>query len=103
VPRPAQPLPVTPWAHAYGLIPATRASPHSVSLLGPGPGFDRGYAMTTDLSEPVIIATVPVPAGPPAPLLIDGYALPVTVRIEVAAVHWSVPKPVRSAAPVGDS
>ncbi len=29
--------------------------------------------MTTDLDDPVIIATVPVPdGGPPAPLLIDG-------------------------------
>ena len=28
--------------------------------------------MTTDLAQPVIIATVPVPGGPPAPLLIDG-------------------------------
>jgi hypothetical protein len=49
--------------------------------------------MTTDLAKPVIIATVPVPdGGPPAPLLIDGYARPVTVRSEAAAVHWSVPE-----------
>jgi hypothetical protein len=69
------------WARAYGLIPVTGASPHSVPLLGPGPGFDRDYAMTTDLAMPVIIATVPVPGDcPPAPLLIDGYALPVTVH-----------------------
>lgn len=81
VPRPAQPLPVTPWAHAYGLIPAPGASPHSVSLLGPGPGFDHDFAMTTDLSQPVIIATVPVPGGSPASLLIDG-----THRVYKAAV-----------------
>jgi hypothetical protein len=70
-PRPAQRLPVTDWARAYGLIP-TPGPRTSVSLLGHGPGFDREYAMTTDLAEPVIIATVPVPAGgPPASLLID--------------------------------
>ena len=28
--------------------------------------------MTTDMTQPVIIATVPVPGGPPAALLIDG-------------------------------
>ena len=51
----------------------TGTSPRSVPLLGPGPGFDRDYAMTTDLAIPVIIATVPVPGGiPPAPPLIDG-------------------------------
>jgi hypothetical protein len=49
-PRPPQPLPVTLWAQAYGLIPAPGASPHSAPLLGPGPGFDRDYAMTTDLA-----------------------------------------------------
>jgi hypothetical protein len=36
--------------------------------------------MTTDLAQPVIIATVPVSGGPPCPLLIDGYARPVTVH-----------------------
>jgi hypothetical protein len=71
-PRPAQPLPVTLWARAYGLIPDPGASPHSIPLLDPGPGFDRGYALITDLTKPVIIATVPVPGGPPAALLIDG-------------------------------
>lgn len=72
-PRPPQPLPVTLWAQAYGLIPAPGTSPRSIPLLGPGPGFDRDYAMTTDLAKPVIIAAVPVPdGGPPAPLLIDG-------------------------------
>jgi hypothetical protein len=91
------------WARAYGLVPDPGSGPRSVSLIGPGPGFDPGYAMTTSLDDPVIIASVTVAGEPPAPLLIDGYALPVTVRIEVAAVHWSVPKPVRSTAPVGDS
>ena len=72
-PRPPQPLPVEPWARAYGLIPAPGSSPHTVSLIGPGPGFDPEYAMTTDLDEPVIIATLTSPAGEAAgPLLIDG-------------------------------
>jgi hypothetical protein len=70
-PRPAQPLPVEAWARAYGLLPG--GSPHAVSLLGPGPGFDPYYAMTTDLDEPVIIATLTGPDGEPAgTLLIDG-------------------------------
>ena len=29
-PRPAQPLPVEPWARAYGLLPASGGSPHTV-------------------------------------------------------------------------
>jgi hypothetical protein len=37
--------------------------------------------MTTDLDEPLIIASVTADAtGQPYPLLIDGYALLVTVR-----------------------
>jgi hypothetical protein len=72
-PRPPQPIPVEPWARAYGLIPAPGSSPHTVSLIGPGPGFDPEYAMGTDLDEPVIIATLTSPAGEAAgPLLIDG-------------------------------
>ena len=31
-------------------------------LLGPGPGFNRAYAMTTDPTQQVIIATLPPPA-----------------------------------------
>jgi hypothetical protein len=72
-PRPHQPLPVMPWARAYGLIPAPSTGPHAVSLIGPGPDFDPEYAMTTDLDEPVILATITSPAGEPAgPLLLDG-------------------------------
>jgi hypothetical protein len=55
--------------------------------------------MTTGLDDPVIIASITVPSEPLAPLLIDGYALPVTVRIEAAAVYWSVPESVRPATP----
>ena len=32
--------------------------------------------MTTDLTQPVIIATLPAPGGPPCPLLIDGTHRP---------------------------
>jgi hypothetical protein len=40
------------------------------------PGLDPRYAITTDLDESVIIATIASPDGEPAgPLLIDGYAL----------------------------
>jgi hypothetical protein len=64
VPRPVQPLPVMAWARAYGLIP--RPSLHSVPLIDPG------YALTTDLDDPVIIASITAGGGPRATLLIDG-------------------------------
>jgi hypothetical protein len=71
-PRPDRPLPVAAWARAYGLDRAPGADPHTIALIGPGPDFDPAYALTTDLAQPVIIATL-LPAGqPPAPLLIDG-------------------------------
>jgi len=69
-PRSPQPLPVMDWARAYGLVPDPGSGPRSVSLIGPGPGFDPGYAMTTSLDDPVIIASVTVAGEPPAPLLI---------------------------------
>ena len=81
VPRPAQPLPVVPWARAYGLIPRPGSGPHAVPLIGPGPGFNPDYALTTDLDDPVIIASITAAGdGPPAPLLIGRYARPDTVR-----------------------
>ena len=47
--------------------------PHTVSLASPGPDFDPQYAMTTDLDEPLIIASVTADGtGQPSPLLIDG-------------------------------
>src|SRR5215813_11810915 len=60
------------WARAYGLIPGPGSTPHSVPLIGPGPGFGPGYAMTTDLDDPLIIASLTVAGELPAPLLIDG-------------------------------
>ena len=63
---PPQPFPVQPWARAYGLIRDPGSDPHAVSLIGPGPGFDPEYAMTTDLDDPVIIATITTAHGKPA-------------------------------------
>ena len=68
-PRSALLLPVQPWARAYGLIREPAGQPQTISLIGPGPGFDPGYALTTDLDDPVIIAITGKPARP---LLIDG-------------------------------
>jgi len=41
-------------------------------LLGRGPGFDRAYAMTADLAQSVIIASLAVTGGRLLWLLIDG-------------------------------
>jgi hypothetical protein len=43
--------------------------------------------MSTDLAEPVLVATFAIEGQPDTPLLIDGYARPVTVRSQAAAVH----------------
>ena len=88
-PRPTVSLPVAPWARAYGLDRDSGAG--TIPLLGPGPRFDRAYAMTTDLTDPVIVATLPASAGPALPLLIDGYAPPVTVRSEAVAAVCRYP------------
>jgi hypothetical protein len=94
-PRPPQPLPVTAWARAYGLTRDPGSSPHAISLLGPGPGFDPQYAMTTSLDDPLIIATLTTAGGQSAgPLLIDGYALPVTVRSELSGEYVVVGRDV---------
>jgi hypothetical protein len=71
-PRETAVLPVAPWARAYGLDRDPGDDTATIPLLGPGPGFDRAYAMTTDLTQPVIVATLPVAGDEPAPLLIDG-------------------------------
>ena len=89
---PPQPLPVMAWARAYGLIRDPGSDPHAVSLIGPGPGFDPGYAMTTSLDDPVIIATLTTAGGEPAgPLLTDGCH-----RLYKAAVTGRAPAGIRA-------
>ncbi|MFI5489239.1 hypothetical protein [Micromonospora echinaurantiaca] len=70
-PRDNRSLDVATWATAYGL---TRLDePHRVNLIGPtSTGLNRAYAMTTDLSKPLIVAQLDVTGHPPSPLLIDG-------------------------------
>lgn len=62
-------LPVKPWARFFGLDDPDGSG---VWLFTPRPGFDRDYAMTTDLSEPVLVATLRNNEGEEFPLLIDG-------------------------------
>ncbi|HKR81476.1 MAG TPA: hypothetical protein VJR27_00550 [Candidatus Saccharimonadales bacterium] len=70
-PRSTHTLPVEPWARAYGLDELD--NPNTASLIGPGPSFDRRYAMTTDLAEPVMVAVLrDQESGQDCPLLIDG-------------------------------
>ena len=71
-PRPPAPIPVAGWARAYGLTREPGSGQHAISLIGPGPDFSPGYAMTTNPGEPVILATLAGPGGEPAgQLLID--------------------------------
>jgi hypothetical protein len=71
-PRESHSLDVAVWANAYGLTGIDDPHPHTISLVGPTrAGLDRAYAMTTDLTVPVIVAQLN-PGGQPAPLLIDG-------------------------------
>lgn len=69
-PREPQPLPVMPWVRQYGLDLLDH--PETAPILGIGPGFDRDYAMTTDLTEPLIVATLRTSDHGQSPLLIDG-------------------------------
>ena len=68
-PRRTWSLPVAPWAHFYGL---TRPDGESCSLFTALPDLDQEHAMTTDLNEPVLMATMQNEAGQAFPLLIDG-------------------------------
>jgi hypothetical protein len=69
-PREPEAVPVGPWARQYGLD--LIGEPGAVPILGVGPDFDREYAMTTDLHEPVIVATLHHPERGDSVLLIDG-------------------------------
>jgi hypothetical protein len=68
-PRQTWPLPVAAWARFYGLA---RPDGESCSLFTALPDLDQAHAMTTDLSEPVLMATMQNEAGQAFPLLIDG-------------------------------
>jgi len=72
--RPREPasLNVVAWANAYGLTHIDDPDPHTVNLIGPTrDGLDREYAMATDLTKPVIVASLEVD-GEPTALFIDG-------------------------------
>ena len=88
-PRPPVPIPVAAWARAYGLIREPGSGRHAISLIGPGPDFSPGYAMTTNPDEPVLLATLAHASGETSPLLIDGchrlYKAAVTGRAEIPA------------------
>ena len=75
-PRPAVPIPVAAWARSYGLARGPGSGRHAISLIGPGPGFNPRYTMTTSLDEPVILATVAAASGELTRLLIDGCHCP---------------------------
>jgi hypothetical protein len=71
-PRAETSIDVVAWATAYGLTRIDHSDRRTVSLLGPAAdGFDRAYAMTTDVTKPVIVAQLGTQRQP-FPLLIDG-------------------------------
>jgi hypothetical protein len=69
-PREPQLLEVMPWVRQYGLD--LLGEPNRFPILGVGPDFDREYAMTTDLTKPLIVATLHLPGSGDSSLLIDG-------------------------------
>lgn len=69
-PREPEPLPVLPWVRLYGLDLLDQ--PGSAPIIGLGPHFDRDYAMTTDLTRPLLVATLHLPGSGNSLLLIDG-------------------------------
>jgi hypothetical protein len=69
-PREIVQVDITGWVRAFGLD--TPPDKDRVPLIG-GPGLDRDYAMTTDLTRPLILATVQASGKDPANLLIDGW------------------------------
>jgi hypothetical protein len=108
-PRPPRMIPVGAWARAYGLIREPGRGRHAISLIGPGPDFSPGYAMTTDPDEPVILATLADAGGETTPLLIDGchrlYKAAVTGRPEIPALVLTAAETllIRSDAVLGPS
>jgi hypothetical protein len=69
-PRPTRQLPVYDWANAFGIGELRR--PNTIPLLGIGPDFDADYALTSDLADPLLIATLVDKEGVASPLFIDG-------------------------------
>ena len=65
-PRRSVRIDVTVWALLYGLD-GNPASP-----IGVGPLFDPVHAMTTDLTRPLILATIPTGGDAETQLIIDG-------------------------------
>jgi hypothetical protein len=61
-------LEVTPWASFFGF---DITGEHSIALFGPR-HLNHDYAMTTDLGDPVIVATLVSSEGERFPLVIDG-------------------------------
>jgi hypothetical protein len=86
-PRTPVPMPVDAWERAYGLTRDPGSGRHAISLIGPGPDFSPGYAMTANPDEPVILATLADASGEMTPLLVDGchrlYKAAVTGRAEI--------------------
>ncbi|WP_117214749.1 hypothetical protein [Allorhizocola rhizosphaerae] len=71
-PREPASLNVAAWANAYGLTHIDDPDPRTVSLIGPTrDSLDREYAMGTDLTKPVLVATLEAD-GELTPLFIDG-------------------------------
>lgn len=60
---------ITGWAHAFGL----HEQPEGRFPLISGPDLDREYAMSTNLDEPLIFATLQAAGQAPELLLIDGW------------------------------
>ncbi|BCY07336.1 hypothetical protein [Actinoplanes sp. L3-i22] len=72
-PRDTRPLDVTAWATGYGLNRLDDPDRTTVNLIGPtSDSLDRLYAMSTDLTNPVLLGLVRIGDTPPAGLLIDG-------------------------------
>jgi len=69
-PREPQPLSVMPWVRQFGLD--LLDEPERVPIVGVEPDFNREYAMTTDLTQPLIVATLHLPGSGNSALLIDG-------------------------------
>jgi hypothetical protein len=113
-------LEVGPWASFFGF---DITGEHSIALFGPR-HLDRDYAMTTNLEDPVIVATLVGREGERFPLVIDGThriyrayvegvpILPALVLDEAESlsirddpfvnsrVHWRGDDPARSPGPV---